>query len=59
MKPPRTRPYLRPDHYAGELGTSWIHRWARTENRPETFFFGETATPRWVKQLAGVAAGAE
>lgn len=51
--------YLRPDHYAGELGTSWIHRWAKSENRPETFFFGETATPRWVRQLAGVAAGAE
>ncbi len=51
--------FLRRDDFAGELGTSWIHRWAKTENRPETFFFGETATPRWVKQLAGVAAGVE
>ncbi|MEO6171777.1 MAG: hypothetical protein ABIP02_01530 [Arenimonas sp.] len=22
--------FLRPDRYIGELGTSWIHRWAKT-----------------------------
>jgi len=51
--------YLRPDGYLGELGTSWIHRWARAENRPETFFHGEPVTARWVKKLAGVEANAE
>lgn len=51
--------YARPDHYAGELGTSWIHRWARTERVRDSFYFGETPTPRWIMDLAGVAAGAE
>ena len=51
--------YLRPDNYVGELGTSWIHRWAKTENRPETFYFGETKTPEWIMNLAGTASGAE
>lgn len=51
--------YLRPDSYAGELGFSWIHRWAKTENRPETFYFGETKTPLWIMNLAGVESGAE
>ena len=51
--------YARPDHYAGELGTSWIHRWARTEGVRDDFYFGETPTPAWVKEIAGVAAGAE
>lgn len=51
--------YLRPDGYLGELGTSWIHRWARAENRPENFFHGEPLTARWVKKLAGVEANAE
>lgn len=51
--------YLRPDGYFGELGTSWIHRWARAENRPEAFFHAEPVTARWVKKLAGVEANAE
>jgi len=51
--------YLRPDGYFGELGTSWIHRWARAENRPEAFFHGAPRTARWVMKLAGVEAGAE
>ncbi len=45
--------YGRPDTYVGPLGTSWIHRWARTEGRPETFFFGEPKTPAWISELAG------
>ena len=51
--------YLRPDGHLGEFGTSWIHRWARAENRPETFFHGEPVTARWVSKLAGIEAGAE
>ena len=53
------RAYLRPDGYVGELGTSWIHRWAKAENRPETFFHGAPRTARWVMKLAGVEANAE
>jgi len=37
------------------LGTSWIHRWAKTEGRPETFYFGEPRTPKWIVDLAGVS----
>lgn len=51
--------YARRDDYAGELGTSWIHRWARTKQVRESFYFGETPTPPWIMELAGVAAGAE
>ncbi len=51
--------YLRPDGYIGEWGTSWIHRWAKAENRPETFFHGAPRTARWVMKLAGVEASAE
>ena len=51
--------YRRADTYAGALGTSWIHRWARTEGRPDTFFFGEPETPEWVIDLAGVPASFE
>lgn len=51
--------YLRPDGYIGELGTSWIHRWAKAENRSETFFHGAPQTARWVMKLAGVEANAE
>ena len=51
--------YLRPDGYIGELGTSWIHRWAKAEARPENFFHGAPPTARWVMKLAGVEAGAE
>lgn len=51
--------YLRPDGYTGELGTSWIHRWARAEHRPETFFYGEPRTQPWVMKIAGVQTDAE
>ena len=47
--------YRRPDTYTGALGTSWIHRWARTEGRPDAFYFGEPRTPGWIIELAGVA----
>jgi hypothetical protein len=47
--------YRRPDTYTGALGTSWIHRWAKTEGRPETFYFGEPRTPKWIVDLAGVS----
>lgn len=51
--------YQRPDGYTGELGPSWIHRWAKAENRPESFYFGEPETARWVMKLAGVEPDAE
>lgn len=53
--------YLRPDLYTDDLGVSWIHRWARAENRPRAFHFGEPKPPAWVMQLARTAttAGAE
>lgn len=51
--------YSRPDLYTSELGTSWIHRWAKAEHKPDTFFFGEAETPPWVIDLAGVGANAE
>ena len=47
--------YRHDDTYTGALGTSWIFRWAKTEGRPETFFFGEPSTPQWVVDLAGVS----
>jgi peptidoglycan/xylan/chitin deacetylase (PgdA/CDA1 family) len=47
--------YRLDDRYTGALGTSWIFRWARTQGRPETFYFGEPRTPRWVIDLAGVS----
>jgi hypothetical protein len=51
--------YRRTDTYTGALGTSWIHRWAKSEGRPDTFFFGEPETPKWVIDLAGVPASFE
>lgn len=51
--------YLRPDNYVGEFGTSWIFHWAKTENRPESFYFRATETPEWIMNLAGTTAGAE
>lgn len=51
--------YRHPDTYTGELGTSWINRWAKTEDRPATFYGGKPRTVEWVMMLAGVAAGAE
>ena len=51
--------YARPDLYTSELGTSWIHRWAKAEHKPDTFYFGEAQTPPWVIDLAGVGANAE
>jgi len=51
--------YRRTDTYTGALGTSWIHRWARTEGRPDAFFFGEPETPEWIIDLAGVPASFE
>jgi len=51
--------YRHADTYTGALGTSWIHRWARTEGRPETFYFGEPRTPQWISDLAGVPPGFE
>ncbi|WP_341868565.1 polysaccharide deacetylase family protein [Noviluteimonas caseinilytica] len=47
--------YQRPDTYTGALGTSWIHRWAKTEGRPDSFYFGEPRTPKWIIELAGVS----
>ena len=47
--------YRRTDTYTGALGTSWIHRWAKTEGRPEAFYFGEPRTPKWIIDLAGVS----
>ena len=47
--------YRRPDTYTDALGTSWINRWAKTEGRPETFYFGEPPTPQWIVDLAGVS----
>jgi peptidoglycan/xylan/chitin deacetylase (PgdA/CDA1 family) len=51
--------YQHADTYVGAFGTSWIHRWARTEGRPDTFFYGEPRTPQWIIDLAGVPAGFE
>lgn len=51
--------YRHPDAYTGALGTSWINRWAKTENRAATFFGGGPRTAQWVMTLAGVGAGAE
>ena len=51
--------YLRPDNCVGEFGTSWIFHWAKTENRPESFYFGATETPEWIMNLAGTTIGAE
>jgi peptidoglycan/xylan/chitin deacetylase (PgdA/CDA1 family) len=47
--------YRQADTYTGALGTSWIHRWARTEGRADAFFFGEPRTPKWIVDLAGVS----
>jgi len=47
--------YQMDDTYTGALGTSWIFRWAKTQGRPDTFYFGEPQTPRWVVDLAGVS----
>ena len=47
--------YRRPDTYTGALGTSWIFRWAKTEGRPDAFYFGEPRTPKWIVDLAGVS----
>lgn len=47
--------YRRIDTYTGALGTSWIHRWAKTEGRPDAFYFGEPSTPQWIIDLAGVS----
>ena len=51
--------YQRADTYVGAFGTSWIHRWARTEGRPESAYYGEPRTPQWIIDLAGVPAGFE
>lgn len=48
--------YARPDGYTGAYGPSWLHRWAMAEGRPRSFYAGEPETPRWVLDLAGVAA---
>lgn len=47
--------YRRADTYTGALGTSWINRWAKTEGRPDTFYFGEPHTPKWIVDLAGIS----
>jgi peptidoglycan/xylan/chitin deacetylase (PgdA/CDA1 family) len=47
--------YRQADTYTGEMGTSWIHRWAKTEGRPDSFHFGEPRTPKWIVELAGVS----
>ena len=47
--------YRRPDTYTEALGTSWIFRWARTEGRPDTFYFAEPGTPQWIVDLAGIS----
>jgi peptidoglycan/xylan/chitin deacetylase (PgdA/CDA1 family) len=47
--------YRRIDTYTGTLGTSWIHRWAKTEGRPDAFYFGEPRTPKWIIDLAGAS----
>jgi peptidoglycan/xylan/chitin deacetylase (PgdA/CDA1 family) len=47
--------YRLDDTYTGALGTSWIFRWAKTQGRPDTFYFGEPQTPQWVVDLAGVS----
>ena len=47
--------YRRADTYTGALGTSWIFRWAKTEGRPDPFFYGEPSTPQWIVDLAGVS----
>jgi peptidoglycan/xylan/chitin deacetylase (PgdA/CDA1 family) len=46
--------YRHADTYTGATGTSWIHRWARTEGRPAAFYYGEPRTPQWIIDLAGV-----
>ncbi|MGH8104707.1 MAG: polysaccharide deacetylase family protein [Arenimonas sp.] len=51
--------YQRSDGYIGELGPSWIHRWARAEHRSSTFFYGDPTTASWVMKLAGVESSAE
>ena len=47
--------YQLTDTYTGALGTSWIHRWAKSEGRPDAFHFGEPRTPEWIIELAGVS----
>jgi peptidoglycan/xylan/chitin deacetylase (PgdA/CDA1 family) len=47
--------YRLDDTYTGALGTSWIFRWAKTQGRPDTFYFGEPQTPQWVVELAGIS----
>jgi peptidoglycan/xylan/chitin deacetylase (PgdA/CDA1 family) len=51
--------YQRPDAYTGALGTSWLHRWAMAARKPWTFWSGQPTSPKWVLDLAGVAADAE
>jgi hypothetical protein len=46
--------YLRKDGYTGEYGPSWIHRWARAENKPREFYGDEPKTPEWVMKLAQI-----
>ena len=46
--------YTREDGYHGRYGPSWLHRWARAENKPKEFYAGEPEVPQWVLDLAGV-----
>lgn len=46
--------YRRTDGYMGKFGPGWIHRWAIAEEKPNSFFAGEPAVPKWVMRLAGV-----
>lgn len=51
--------YRRADEFTGELGTSWLNRWAISAGKSWRFYGSEPTSPRWVVDLAGVPADSE
>lgn len=47
--------YAHAERDDGAGGSSWIHRWARDEGKPASFYAGDPKVPRWVLDLAGIA----
>ena len=45
--------YALEDTFIGSGGITWLHRWALTQKKPNTFFAGEPVVPDWISRAAG------
>lgn len=48
--------YTSEDHYTGNAGISWLHRWAITQGKKGDFFKGDPRTPSFVMEVAEITA---